>query len=51
MIFSLKKSIFAFLTQNFEVKENCQNTAKRLPIKMHIYRQKIISILLVFGLI
>ena len=27
-----------------------KNTAKRLPIKIHIYMQKIISILLAFGL-
>ena len=45
-ILSLKKLIFAFLTQKTKL---FKNTAKGLPIKIHIYRQKIISILLAFG--
>ena len=41
------KKIF---TQNFlSQKKLFQNTAYLLPIKMHISRQKIISILLAFG--
>ena len=40
-IFSLKKSRFCILNpKNFEFKKTVQNTAKRLPIKIHIYRQK-----------
>ena len=49
-IFFLKKSIFAFLTKKLWSKRKLlKNIAKRLPIKIQIYRQKIISILLAFG--
>ena len=49
-IFFFKKIDFCiFNSKKLKEKKTVQNTAKRLPIKMHIYRQKIISILLAFG--
>ena len=48
-IFSLNIVFFIFNPKNFKFKKTVQNSVKRLPIKMHTYRQKFTSILLAFG--